>query len=218
MCQNESTQNIDLITAFSAQKPHHCLQHKVQPDRQPGVSHTPLQSGSWLRNHLPPQRTPAAPIGLLWLYCTILLGMWEVLTPREGEAGKEEGWSYWQHPLHKSFSGGSSPSSSTQLRTAPPLRSTSLTDIQAKTWVWRFPNSYKPHELTSHHILPYLPSILSPHFWGCVCRGGRTFKSNCRHCTNLCTNTSACIPPQRSFLYIANKAMITPNKTDHNSF
>lgn len=36
-------------------------------------------------NHLPsPQRTPAAPIGLLLLYCTPL-GMWEVLTPREGE-------------------------------------------------------------------------------------------------------------------------------------
>ena len=34
-------------------------------------------------NHLPsPQRTPAAPIGLLLLYCTPL-GMWEVLTPRE---------------------------------------------------------------------------------------------------------------------------------------
>ena len=36
-------------------------------------------------NHLSsPQRTPAAPIGLLLLYCTPL-GMWEVLTPRERE-------------------------------------------------------------------------------------------------------------------------------------
>ena len=54
-------------------------------------------------------------------------------------------------------------------------------------------------------------------FWGFVRGKVEHFKSNCRHCANLCTNTSACIPPTDIFIH-SHKAMITPNKTDHNFF
>ena len=52
-----------------------------------------------------------------------------------------------------------------------------------------------------------------------MCGGGRVehFKSNCRHSANSCANTQACIPPKDVFIH-SHKAMIIPNKTDHNSF
>ena len=174
-------------------------------------------------NHLPsPQRTPTAPIGLLLLYCTPL-GMWEVLTPREGER---------QARRKKVL--GNIPFTNLSLR-APvlPLAPSSellhhsglhhLPTYKQKLGVWRFPNWYKtlmssPATFNSHQILPYLFHLSCLHiFWGCVRGKVEHFKSNCRHCANLYTNTSACAPPKDVVIH-SHKAMIPPNKTDHNFF
>ena len=75
-----------------------------------------------------------------------------------------------------------------------------------------------PATFNSHQILPYLFHLSCLHiFWGCVRGKVEHFKSNCRHCANLYTNTSACVPPKDVVIH-SHKAMIPPNKTDHNFF